>query len=69
MESTFIWIGRLAGLAGVLMCVAALALRVGGAYFVGGIQIGTLLQGGIAAMVLGCLCYLVALTERSKSRR
>ena len=68
MENIVIWIGRLGGLVGVLMCVAALALRAGGDYWLGGIQLGTLLQGGIAAMVLACLCHLVVLTERQKSR-
>ena len=57
-------LGRLAGVVGVLLCIAGIAVRLGGAYWIGGFQVGTLLQAGIAAMVFGCLCFLAVLTHR-----
>ena len=64
METSLLWIGRLAGLAGVLMCLIAVGARLAGAFWIAGFQAGTLLQAGIAAMVLGCLAHLVVLTAR-----
>ena len=64
METLLIWTGRLAGLAGVVVCVIAGAARLSGAYWLGGFQATTLLQVGVAGMVLGCLCLLMVLLER-----
>lgn len=64
MGSLLRWIGRLAGLAGVVICAAAILARFAGSYFVGGFQVGTLLLGGIAAMLIACLSYLVLLVEQ-----
>ena len=64
METLLIWLGRLAGVAGVVLCVIAGATRLLGAYWLGQFQTTTLLQVGIAGMVLGCLCLLLALLER-----
>ena len=63
MKSLLLWSGRLAGLAGTAICVVAALTRVSGLYWLGGFQAGTLLQAGMASMVLGCLCFLAALTE------
>jgi len=68
MQELLVWIGRLAGVAGVALCVVAVVARLVGAYWLGGFQVGTLLQVGVAAMVLGCLGYLAALTERFGAR-
>ena len=58
------WFGRIAGIAGLaLVAVAALA-RLAGAFWLGGFQIGTLLQAGTALAVLACLGYLAAIAER-----
>jgi hypothetical protein len=64
MQTLLIWTGRLAGLAGVVLCVIAGAARLSGTYWLGGFQTTTLLQVGVAGMVLGCLCLLMALLER-----
>jgi hypothetical protein len=66
MESLLRWTGRLAGLAGVVICVAAILGRLSGSYIVAGFQVGTLLLAGIAAMLVGCLGYLTLLVERSR---
>jgi hypothetical protein len=69
MQEVLVWIGRLAGIAGVALCGVAVAARALGAFWLGGFQVGTLLQVGVAAMVLGCLSFLAALTERLKTLR
>lgn len=56
--------GRIAGIVGVLLGAFSVVSRLQGSYLVGGFQIGTLLQASIAAMVLGCLCYVAAIAER-----
>lgn len=58
-------VGRIAGVVGVLLCIVGAAVRLGGAFWIGGFQVGTLLQGGIAAMVFGCFCLLAVVTHRS----
>lgn len=57
-------LGWVAGIGGVLLCIAGIAVRLGGAYHLGSFQVGTLLQAGIAAMVFGCFCLLAVLTRR-----
>jgi hypothetical protein len=64
MNDQLLWIGRIAGICGLLLCAMAAALRVSGLYWFGGFQIGTLLLTGIAVMVGGCLCFLAVLTNR-----
>jgi hypothetical protein len=68
MQELLVWVGRLAGVAGVALCAVAVVARLVGAYWLGGFQVGTLLQIGVAGMVLGCLCFLTALTERFRAR-
>jgi hypothetical protein len=62
MEGLYLIVGRLAGAAGVLIVIAAVVARLLGHYWVGGLQVGTVLQAGIAAMLVGCLGFLAALT-------
>jgi hypothetical protein len=68
MQELLVWIGRLAGIAGVALCAVAAVVRLAGAYWLAGFQVGTLLLIGVAGMVLGCWCLLVALTERFRAR-
>lgn len=69
MENLLLWIGRLAGAGGALLCVVAALARVTGRYWLGSFQLGTLFQAGIAAMVVGCLCLLLVLLARIDARR
>ncbi|MEO5699812.1 MAG: hypothetical protein ABIS17_09350 [Casimicrobiaceae bacterium] len=64
MHQLLLWMGRFAGLAGVLVTGVAVATRLQGRYVIFNYQAGTLLLAGIALMVLGCLAYLALLTER-----
>lgn len=70
MESTIyrllLWLGRATAVAGVSLCVVAGVARLGGQYWLGGFQLITLLQGGMALMIAACLCFVVLLTERDK---
>ena len=69
MNDLLLWIGRVAGVGGVLLCAVAAAMRVSGHFWFGGFQIGTLLLMGMAVMIVGCLCFLAVLTDRSKTGR
>jgi hypothetical protein len=66
MGTLLLWVGRLAGIAGVLLCALAVALRFRSVYNVAGFQIGTLLLAGIAVMLVGCLAYLALMVERPR---
>lgn len=65
MERVLIWIGRAAGVLGVLLCALGAGARLAGQFWLGSFQSVTLLQGGVAAMVFGCLCFLAVLVNRS----
>jgi hypothetical protein len=65
VERLLIWVGRLGGIAGVVLCAIAVLVRLRGVYSLAGFQVGTLLLAGIGAMVLGCLAYLAATAERT----
>jgi hypothetical protein len=65
MEDMIMWIGRLAGVGGIVVCVVAAIFRLSGRFLLGPVQLGTLFQIGIAAMIFGCFCLLSVLTERT----
>lgn len=66
MENVLLWVGRIAALAGVLICGWAVYGRLSGSYYLGGFQVGTLLQAGMAALLVACVCFLMALTGRPR---
>jgi hypothetical protein len=63
-----LWVGRLAGIAGALLCVLAGVVRISGHFWLGNFQLGTLLLAGIAIMVAGCVCLLLVLADRASER-
>lgn len=63
MNGMLLWLGRIAGVGGVLLCLVSAAVRLAGSYFLGGFQVGTLLQAGIALMTFACLCFLAVLVQ------
>ncbi len=67
MDNLLRWVGRLAGIAGFALCAIAIVVRLSGSWTIGGFQVGTMLQAGTAAMVLGCLAYCATLAERGRS--
>ena len=66
MESILLWIGRIAGIAGLGLSAWAAVARLRGAFFAGGFQIGTLLMVGMTGMIIACLCLLFVLTMRPR---
>jgi hypothetical protein len=67
MRSLLLWMGRVGGVVGVILCAVAVIARIRGAFYVGGFQVGTLLFAGMAAALFGCLGYLAFLAERGRS--
>ena len=63
MNTVLRWMGRAAAVAGIVLCGVSVVLRASGAFFVGGLQVGTLFQAGMAAMIVGCLAYVALLAE------
>ncbi len=64
MGDLLLWIGRLAGGAGAVLALAAVAARATSTWHLGSIQVGTMLQAGTALMVMGALAYVAWLAER-----
>lgn len=63
MNNLLLWIGRLAGAAGALVCLTAVLVRMSGNFWLGGLQVTTWLLGGMALMLGACLSYVAALAE------
>lgn len=55
--------GKASGLAGVLICLVAGVTRLAGSFDIAGIWVGTLLQVGMAGLLTGCFCLLLAQAE------
>lgn len=64
MEKLLLSLGGLAGIGGTLLCALAVGMRLAGRHWAAGFETLTLLQGGMAAMIFACLCYLVVLVQR-----
>jgi hypothetical protein len=66
MQVVLIWVARMAGIAGVLVMALAAFARLSGDYWLGGFQVGTILQVGMAVTLVACLGYMAALVERTR---
>lgn len=64
MINLLIWVGRIAGLLGLLLGTTAVVARAMGLWRIGDLQVGTLLLVSVAAMALGALAYSAAVAER-----
>ena len=69
MDGLLLLLGRIAGVAGLALCVVAAVTRLGGAYYLGGFELATLLQAGVAVVVVGCFLLFLVLTARSLPAR
>jgi hypothetical protein len=65
MNNALLTLGRLAGIAGLLLCLGSGFARVAGYYWIGKFETLTVLQVGTTGMVLGCFLLLFALTAKS----
>jgi hypothetical protein len=63
LQDLLIWIGCITGVIGVLMTVVAVLARLSGAFHVGGFEAGTLMQAGMAVMLVACVSYLALITR------
>lgn len=52
------WVGRIVGIAGLVLCALAVLARLTGHYTLGGFQVGTILVAGIAALAAACFLML-----------
>jgi hypothetical protein len=68
MDILLIWLGRIGGIVGALLCAFAVVMRLAGNYWFGGFQVGTLLAGGAVAMIFGCLCFAAYLVQNARPR-
>jgi hypothetical protein len=64
MESILLTLGWLAGALGALLTGVAGAARLAGHFWLASFQAGTVLLGGMALMIFGCLAFLAVLTRR-----
>jgi len=69
MESLLLLLGRLAGIGGLALCVVAAVARLQGNFYLGAMQVGTLLQAGVAAIVIACFFLLLGLVSQGKADR
>ena len=67
MTRLLLWMGRVGGVVGVILCAVAVIVRLRGDFNFDGFQVGTLLLAGMAATIFGCLGYLASLAERQRS--
>ena len=65
MSDMLLWVGRAAGVIGVLLSVLGAGARLSGQFWLGGFQSGTLLLAGTSAMIAGCFFLLLVLTRRT----
>lgn len=64
MGNLLVQIGRIAGIAGIVLCVVAIVWRVLGNFGLMSFSVGALLQVGMAGVLVGCFCLLLAQAER-----
>lgn len=64
MESLLATFGRFAGIAGVVLCLVAGLARVLGNFYLAGYSVGSLLQAGMAGLLIGSFALLLAMQGR-----
>jgi hypothetical protein len=63
MRLLLVWVGRLAGALGLVVSAVAVFARASGMFHMGSFETVTVLQGGVAAMVVGCLAYVTSVAD------
>jgi hypothetical protein len=64
MDNLLVMLGRLAGIAGVVLCLVAGLARVLGQFYLGGFSVASLLQAGMGGLLIGCFLLLLAMHQR-----
>lgn len=65
MDGLLLLLGRVLGVGGLVLCIFAGVVRLAGNFYLGSFAVATLLQAGIAAVVVGCFFLLLVLTGRA----
>jgi hypothetical protein len=65
MAHMLVLAGRATGALGVLACLVAVLVRLSGHFYLFGVEAGSLLQAGTAAVVIGCFALLLARDARA----
>jgi hypothetical protein len=65
MGQSLLLLGRLLGALGVLACAIAVLTRVLGHFYLFGVEAGSLLQAGTAAVAIGCFALLLGRDVRN----
>ena len=65
MNDVLVLVGRLAGIAGALICLVAGVARLLGNFYLLGFSASTLLQAGMAGLLIGCFALLLARHQHS----
>ncbi|WP_313953963.1 hypothetical protein [Accumulibacter sp.] len=65
MDGLLLLLGRALGVGGLVLCVVAGVVRLAGNYYLGSFALATLLQAGVAAVVVGCFFLLLVLAGRA----
>jgi hypothetical protein len=64
MENLLVMLGRIAGVAGAVICLIAGFARLLGNFYLGGFSVASLLQGGMGGLLIGCFLLLLASHQR-----
>ena len=64
MDNVLVMLGRIAGLAGIVVCLLAGVARLLGHFSLAGYSVAALLQAGMAGVLIGCFALLLAQHER-----
>ena len=64
MEKLITLVGKVVGLAGIILTATAGVARVAGHYHLAGFEVMTLFVGGMGLMLIACLAKLHSLTNQ-----
>ena len=64
MDNLLVILGRLAGIAGAVICLVAGFARILGNFYIAGFSVASLLQAGMGGLLIGCFILLLALHGR-----
>ena len=64
MDNLLVLLGRLAGFAGVALCLVAGFARILGYFYLAGFSVASLLQAGMGGLLIGCFLLLLATHQR-----
>jgi hypothetical protein len=59
-----VMLGRIAGIAGAVICLVAGFARILGHFYLAGFSVVALLQGGMAGLLIGSFVLLLAMNRR-----